>query len=243
MRGPLVEPRNVLVTGAARGIGYETVRLLAAAGHRVMAVSRNRARLDALAAAVGSENAAGEVFPHAFDLANDDFAALASAVAERLPRIDALVNNAGILVRKPFEDTTERDLIETYRVNVFAPFRLIQSLLPLLGGTESKSHVVNIGSMGGAQGSSKFPGLSAYSSSKGALAVLTECLAEELKDRNIIVNCLCLGAVQTEMLAAAFPGYVAPLSARQMAAFVADFALTGHQFFNGKVLPVSLSTP
>ena len=105
------------------------------------------------------------------------------------------------------------------------------------------AHIVNIGSMGGFQGSAKFKGLSLYSSSKGALAILSECLAEELKERKIFVNCLALGSAQTEMLSEAFPGYHAPLTAREMAGFVVDFATRGHRWFNGKVLPVAVSTP
>jgi NAD(P)-dependent dehydrogenase (short-subunit alcohol dehydrogenase family) len=97
--------------------------------------------------------------------------------------------------------------------------------------------------MGGFQGAAKFPGLSAYSSSKAALAGLTECLAEELKSKNISVNCLAIGAVQTEMLAKAFPGYKAPLKPNQMAEFICNFALTGHTYFNGKIIPVASTTP
>ena len=97
--------------------------------------------------------------------------------------------------------------------------------------------------MGGFQGSSKFPGLSLYSASKGAVAVLTEAMAEEFKDEGISVNCLALGAVQTEMLEEAFPGYKAPLSADEMGKYIAGFALTGNRYFNGKILPVSVSTP
>jgi NAD(P)-dependent dehydrogenase (short-subunit alcohol dehydrogenase family) len=97
--------------------------------------------------------------------------------------------------------------------------------------------------MGGVQGSSKFAGLAAYSSSKGALITLTELLAEEFKETGPSFNALAFGAVQTEMLEEAFPGYIAPLSADQMGAYLLNFALTGHQFFNGKVLPVSSGTP
>ena len=97
--------------------------------------------------------------------------------------------------------------------------------------------------MGGFQGSAKFAGLSAYSSSKAAVVGLTECLAEELKDKDIFVNCLAIGAVQTEMLSEAFPGYEAPVSPKQMAEYIFDFAIKGSQFYNGKILPVSSSTP
>ncbi len=144
------------------------------------------------------------------------------------------------MLNKPLGMITAPEIEEVFSVNVKAPMLLIQALLPLM---KPGSHIVNIGSMGGVQGSVKFPGLSAYSASKGALAVLTECLAEELKDRQIAVNCLAFGAVQTEMLAKAFPGYEAPVSAGKMAEFVADFALNGNRYFNGKILPVSLSTP
>ncbi len=97
--------------------------------------------------------------------------------------------------------------------------------------------------MGGVQGSAKFPGLAAYSSSKGALITLTELLAEEFKQTGPSFNVLALGAVQTEMLEEAFPGYKAPLTARQMAQYIIDFSLTGNTFYNGKVLEVSSSTP
>jgi len=144
---------------------------------------------------------------------------------------------------KAFEKITAKELHYIYATNVFVPFQLIQKLLPVLG-KKNKSHIINISSMGGIQGISKFPGLSAYSSSKAALAGLTECLAEEFKDKkNISINCLALGAVQTEMLAKAFPGYKAPLQPKQMANFIVDFALTGHQYFNGKIIPVSSTTP
>ena len=156
--------------------------------------------------------------------------------------IDFIIHNAGSLVNKPFESITFDELQKVYQVNVFAPYYLTQQLLSVLG-KEQKSHVVNISSMGGFQGSAKFAGLSAYSSSKAAVVGLTECLAEELKDKDIFVNCLAIGAVQTEMLSEAFPGYEAPVSPKQMAEYIFDFAIKGSQFYNGKILPVSSSTP
>lgn len=169
---------------------------------------------------------------------DNDFALLREALSGIT--LDAVVNNAAMLLNKPFGSYTANDLEQQFRSNVYAPFLLLQALEPYL---KNGSHVVNIGSMGGYQGSTKFPGLSAYSASKGALAVFTECLAEEWKARNIRVNCLALGSVNTEMLAEAFPGYTAPLNPDQMADFVARFALEGHSFFNGKILPVSITVP
>lgn len=97
--------------------------------------------------------------------------------------------------------------------------------------------------MGGVQGSVKFPGLAAYSSSKAAVINLTELLAEEYKDSGISFNVLALGAVQTEMLEEAFPGYKASISAVEMANYIFDFSLNGQKYYNGKLLQVSNSTP
>ena len=155
-------------------------------------------------------------------------------------KVDILINNAGHLVNKPFEDHTEADIAESVSVNFTSAARLTAELLPLM---VRGAHVVNIGSMGGFQGSLKFPGLSWYSATKGALAVLTECLAAEYAERGISFNCLCPGAVQTEMFQKAFPGFSAPVSPSDMASFIADFAVNGNKFFNGKILPVALSVP
>lgn len=234
---------NIVVTGASRGIGFELVRYLSKdPKNHIFAISRNERKLIKLKEACLTENLYDNITTVVADLTEPGVSdILRDYVLKLVPHIDVLVNNAGYLVNKPFDTITFKDLLYVYNTNVFAPFQLIQSFLPLLEGR--RSHVVNIGSMGGVQGSVKFPGLSAYSSSKAALAGLTECLAEELKDRNICVNCLALGAVQTEMLQEAFPDYEAPITSENMARFIAEFVLTGHHLINGKVLPVSMSTP
>jgi short-subunit dehydrogenase len=155
---------------------------------------------------------------------------------------DILINNAGSLVNRQFKDMSAAEILQQVNTNFIAPALLIQKLLPGMD-RDKPSHIVNIGSMGGFQGSAKFPGLSVYSATKAAFASLTECLAAELTEYNIYANCLALGAVQTEMLAEAFPEYQAPVTPEAMASFIAEFALEGHKFFNGKVIPVSLSTP
>lgn len=226
---------NVVITGASRGIGFELTKLFLKQGETVFCLTRNTDALDVLA---------GPGL-HCFstDLSSQD--SINNAVEyinAEVDHIDAVIHNAGSLVNKPFNEITYEELAGVYQVNTFAPFYLTQQLLPLLG-IEKRSHIVTISSMGGFQGSMKFAGLSAYSSSKAALAGLTECLAEELKDKNISVNCLAIGAVQTEMLAEAFPGYEAPLLPDQMAEYIYEFACKGHRYYNGKILPVSLSTP
>ncbi|MCF8228662.1 MAG: SDR family oxidoreductase [Bacteroidales bacterium] len=230
---------NILITGASKGVGFELALQLAEQGHDVLALARSVDRLNELQNR--SENANGSILALSIDIVNDDLSEkLIPEIDRYFEKLDVLVNNAGALVNKDFNKLTEEDMDLMMHTNVKAPFFLIRILKPYL---KSGSHIVNIGSMGGVQGSAKFPGLSVYSASKGALAVLTECLAEEFKEEGIKVNCLALGAAQTEMLEKAFPGYQAPLSAASMAEFIADFSVHGSKYFNGKIVPVSVSTP
>lgn len=222
---------KILITGASRGIGFESAKLFASSGHQVLAVSRNSEKL--------FELTKFGVTTFSFDLTNDDYTDLIKKV-KSFGEIDVLINNAGLLVNKPFSETSNGDLLQTFSVNVFTPFRLLRDLLPYFS---DQSHTVNISSVGGVQGSVKFSGLSAYSSSKGALTILTECLAEEFKETNHRFNALAIGAVQTEMLEKAFPGYKAPLSSQEMAKYIVRFALEDGIYYNGKILNVSSSTP
>jgi NAD(P)-dependent dehydrogenase (short-subunit alcohol dehydrogenase family) len=235
---------NIVITGASRGIGYELVKILSSnSQHTVFSLSRNAKQLEQLRSACVALHPAARVIPVPCDLSDEvSLKAAIAQIAAHASSIDVLVNNAGALVNKPFSSIQKSDLEYVYRVNVFAPVRLIQELLPFMNG-KHRAHIVNISSIGGVQGSVKFAGLSAYSSSKAALVCLTECLAEELKEKNISINCLALGAVQTEMLEEAFPGYKAPVGAADMAKFIADFCLNAHTLMNGKIIPISLSTP
>ncbi len=230
---------NVLITGASRGVGYELAKILAAQGHSVLAVARSEDKMQQLENE--SSDLKGEIFSAVANLANSSAVdELVEIISLRFQQLDILVNNAGALISKNFTELTEADFMLMLDTNLRAPFLLIRALKNMM---PMGSHIVNIGSMGGFQGSAKFPGLSIYSASKGAVAILSECLAEEFKEEGIKVNCLALGAAQTEMLAEAFPGYKAPLSAAEMAAFIADFSVNGSKYFNGKVVPVSVSTP
>lgn len=222
-------PKRVIVTGASRGIGRALVDTFQNLGHDVWALSRN---IDELKHIKG-------IHAVSIDLSDEQQISdwVGSCVVDHF---DVLINNAGMLINKPFSETTSADFESVYRVNVFGAAQLIRHLLPLLS---VDSHILNISSMGGVNGSAKFPGLAAYSSSKGALGILTELLAEEFKDNGPRCNALALGAVQTEMLAEAFPDYEAPISATEMASYIADFSLNGHRLYNGKVLPISQSTP
>lgn len=219
--------KNIIITGAGRGIGLELVKILSK-NHKITALSRNIAALQNLS----------NVQAISIDFANPDFSK--NLDINQFDTVDIVIHNAGKLINKPFESLSNQDFQDVYQVNVFAVAELTRFLLPKM---KKNSHVVNISSMGGIQGSSKFAGLSAYSSSKGALITLTEVFAEEYKERGISFNALALGSVQTEMLSEAFPDYQAPTTAEEMATFIADFALNGAQFFNGKVLQVANSTP
>ena len=227
--------KNIIITGASRGIGFEMMKILAGQEHHVLALSRNASTLVALQKTHKNISVIG------VDISDENqLNKVSQFVNDNWKSVDVLIHNAGTLVNKPFAETSGKEFLEVYKVNVFAVAGLTKTMLPYL---KSGSHVVAISSMGGIQGSMKFPGLSAYSSSKGAVITLMELLAEEYKEQKIAFNTLALGAVQTEMLESAFPGYKAPTTAEEMANYIANFALTGHKLYNGKVLQVSSSTP
>jgi len=225
--------KNIIITGTSRGIGFELAQLFAKNNCNVLALSRNSESLNNL----NLKN----ITTLSVDLSiESDLQQVTNYIKDNWKNVDVLINNAGKLVNKPFEKITSTDFLEVYKVNVFAVAELTKQLIPFL---KKGSHVVNISSIGGVLGSVKFPGLAAYSSSKGALLTLTEVLAEEYKEQQISFNAIALGAVQTEMLEEAFPGYKAPVTAKEMADYIYNFALTGNKFYNGKILQVSSTTP
>jgi NAD(P)-dependent dehydrogenase (short-subunit alcohol dehydrogenase family) len=223
---------NVLITGCSRGIGKAMLDLLIA-NPRVKSIY-------ALSSNTQIIFNSSKVIKVNADFLTDSWEVnLKNSLQDKV--LNLVINNAGYLFNGSIEDTSEEEIHKTYRINYFAPLRIIQLMLPNI--KEGKAHIVNIGSMGGFSGSVKYPGLSVYSSSKAALANLSECWAEELKDYGVRSNCLALGAVNTEMLQTAFPEYQAPLIPSQMASKIIDFALNYGEIINGKILPFSLSTP
>ena len=223
--------KNIIITGTSSGIGFELVNIFSKKNHRVLALSRDNSKL--------RELKLDGVDAIDFDLNHNDYVKI-NEFLKKAEKIDILINNAGFLVNKPFQETTLEEFQMVYSTNVFSVAMLIKNTIDFM---ESGSNVLNISSIGGIQGSLKFPGLSAYSSSKGALNILTEMLAEEYKDRGIHFNSLALGSVQTKMLEKAFPNFTASTSALEMAEFIYNFSTNGYKLMNGKVVSVSSTTP
>lgn len=230
---------NIIINGASRGIGREVAKYLANdKDNQILATGRNEPELKSLENECINENLS--YLKMDLSVLEKEIEVIKDQIYNRFSRVDILINMAGSLVVKDFMKLTaqeERYMMET---NFFGPAGFIRILVPLM---PAGSHIVNISSMGGFQGSSKYRGLSVYSASKAALSCLSECLASELSPDGISVNCLALGSVQTEMFAAAFPGFKAPVTPAGMAEFISYFALKGNSFFNGKVLPVAVANP
>ena len=226
--------KHIIITGASKGIGLELAKLFSIQNHKVIALSRNTSHLKSLSL--------DNVTCLDLDITKEEQNDILNNAIKNVfnNRVDILINNAGLLANTSFNTTSLDTFKSVYNTNVYGVVNMTQQALPYMN---NKSHVVNISSMGGIQGSMKFAGLSAYSSSKGALITLTELLAEEYKETGPSFNVLALGAVQTEMLEQAFPGFQAPVTAEEMAEYIANFALTGQQFYNGKILQVSSTTP
>lgn len=228
---------NIIINGGTKGIGREIVNCLTQdIGNQILVTGRNIKALNDLSGRFKNVKSV----PLDMSLFNSQSDRFTDEVSSHFRHVDILINLAGLLIAKEFVDITNNEARLMMETNFFGPASVIRILKPMM---PSGSHIVNISSMGGFQGSIKYRGLSYYSACKSALACLTECLANEFSEYGISVNCLALGSVQTEMLDEAFPGYKAPVDAKEMAEFISNFALTGHKFFNGKILPVAVGNP
>jgi short-subunit dehydrogenase len=226
-----------ILTGCSQGIGKALLIALLNNKHEVISISRSKTDLTSLlnVELIKWHEILGDITDEKVHIQVDE-------ILSEWKALDGMINNAGLLINKPFEQLIYKDVKKSFDVNFYGPLKLTQTALPYLKKSKLAHHI-SIGSVGGVQGSLKFPGLSVYSSSKAALATLSECLAEEYKESPIHFNCLALGAVQTEMLAQAFPGYTAPYSPKQMAAFILNFIENSSPLMNGKIITVSASNP
>lgn len=190
-------PPVAVVTGANRGIGYEVCRQLAELGYAVVLGSRDRARGEAAATALGG----GPIVACHLDVADDESVARAGSwVRERFGRCDALINNAAI-----HYDTWERavsadlDVVhEAMETNLFGAWRTTLALLPQLRQAGHRGRIVNVSSGGGSL-SSMGAGTPAYHVTKAALNALTRTLAAELRGDGVLVNAICPGWTATDM--------------------------------------------
>jgi len=230
---------NIIINGASRGIGREVAKYLANdRDNQILATARDELALKELENECINENLS--FLKMDLSMLEKEMEIIKDQIYNRFSRVDILINMAGALVVKDFMKLTVQEERQMMKTNFFGPAGFIRIVVPLMS---SGSHIVNISSMGGFQGSSKYRGLSVYSASKAALSCLSECLANELSHDGISVNCLALGSVQTEMFEAAFPGFRAPVTPSGMAEFISYFAINGNMFFNGKVLPVAVTNP
>lgn len=230
---------NIIVSGGSKGIGREVVMSLATdKDNQILVTGRNEGRLKELQMECVNEN----VSYLAMDISELDkeIEHVKEEIYNRFSRVDILINIAGLLFVKDFMKLSDQEARNMMDTNFFGPAAFIKLIVPLMS---AGSHIVNISSMGGFQGSSKYGGLSYYSASKAALSCLSECLAVELGETGISVNCLAIGSVQTEMFESAFPGFKAPLGPKEIAEFISYFAVNGNKYFNGKVLPVAVNNP
>jgi NAD(P)-dependent dehydrogenase (short-subunit alcohol dehydrogenase family) len=228
---------NIIINGGTKGIGKEVALYFAQdAGNRILVTGRDEKSLKS----ISSKHKNIDILPLDISIFSTQAELLRDMLSIHYERVDILINMAGMLVAGDFMELSDNEGHLMMETNFFGPASFIREVKPYM---ISGSHIVNISSMGGFQGSAKYKGLSYYSASKAALACLTECLAEEFSESGIRVNCLALGAVNTEMLTKAFPGYKAPINAKDMAEFIAGFALNGHKFMNGKIIPVAINNP
>ena len=234
-----------VVTGVAQGIGRRVAEVLAAEGYALV-LADLKEPVETLAAV---QVAGAEAVEVVGDIASESYVAgLAEQVRERFGRVDVLVNNAGVSLLSPAEDTTAEQWGRVLEVNLTGPFLLCRALGRLMLEAGSGS-IVNIASIAGLHGVAD---RAAYNASKHGLIGLTRTLATEWGGRGVRVNAVCPGWVKTEMDAAdqesggytdsdivervPMARFAAPEDIAQAAAFLADSARSG--FINGAALPV-----
>jgi NAD(P)-dependent dehydrogenase (short-subunit alcohol dehydrogenase family) len=222
--------RVAVVTGASRGIGAATARLLAARGAKVALAARGAEALNAVAEAI--RGAGGEALAVPTDVADpQSVAALFASVRDALGPVDVLVNNAATIAVGPLHqlepDAWERQL----RVNVTGPYLCAREALTDMRARR-RGVIVNVGSVAGVPGVEKLPGLVAYATTKGAVLTFTEALAAELEPEGVRVVCVSPGSTATEMLEAVAPPEVVaaamdPSRVAEVIAFLASDAGAG----------------
>lgn len=186
--------KNIILTGAAGGIGYRVALLLAERGARLALVERNAPRVQEICAEI--QQRGGVAVPVALDLSGEGAPEQAVAAARQaLGGVDVLINNAGIMDFTLFEHHDPKRIEQMIGVNVVAPMLLVRAVLPLLLGQNS-GRIVNIGSTFGSIG---FPHFAAYCASKFAMRGFSEALRRELVDSQVGVTYVSPRATKTPL--------------------------------------------
>lgn len=223
-----------IVTGAGRGIGAATARSLAALGVKVACLARSQDEIDAVAAAIQEQG--GQALAVPCDVSDrDSVNAAVKVVTESFGAVHIVVNNAGYCHPQTLVEMSPEVFRATMDVNVSAIFHMCQAVLPAMIEAQS-GQIVNVASISGVRGSSKFPGFTAYAAAKAGAIVLTEALAAELREHKIRVNAISPGSVDTKMLRDVAPGVEPAMMPEDIAASIV-FLLTT-QPINGSNLEV-----
>jgi NAD(P)-dependent dehydrogenase (short-subunit alcohol dehydrogenase family) len=206
---------TAIVTGGGRGIGAATAQALAKLGCRVACVSRTEAEILGVAKAIQEQG--GQALAVTCDV--QDRAAVEAMVKQAeqgLGPVDILVNNAGWCEPCTLVDMSDEVFSRTMDGNMTSTFLCCRAVV---GGMikEKRGCIVNVASISGVRGSSKFPGFTAYAAAKAAVIVFSEALAAELADHKIRVNAISPGAVDTKMLRDVAPGVEPGMSAEEVA--------------------------
>lgn len=196
-----LKDRVAVITGSGGGIGKATVHALAEAGAKIALCGGTH--VEKLTAAADTARKCGaEVFALPGNLTDPDFLkSCIDQIADHFGRIDILINNAGLALNKPFEETTPEDLDRIFRINVKVPFVLCQKVLPFLRRS-NQAEIINIASVVGHKG---YVNQAAYAASKHAVLGFSKSLANEVYTQNIRVHTICPGGVYTDMVKVARP--------------------------------------
>jgi 3-oxoacyl-[acyl-carrier protein] reductase len=190
--------RSCIVTGASRGIGRETARLLCAEGADVLLVGRNEERLaaareEALAAAAGGGARAETLV---LDVTGEDAGArMVDAAVAYFGAADVLVNNAGAAQWRHLDDVPDEDWYAQYELNVMAPLRAMRAAAPSMA-ERGWGRIVNVCSTAGKRPSAAMP---EYSVAKAAELSLSRLFADRYAERGVLVNAICPGPIEAEM--------------------------------------------